>query len=628
MSGFDTVSAALGVIHLAKITISGLCQLLKDYRDAVPRLFEIAGEFDCFQWRLNVWSQTWRISSVSPENAEVYIKALWSEVGAKRIMMQLKNIDEDCRRFTRLMASLMGDRHLKEHDLQNQLFQARILDIPDEKDKVRYPYARQNLIRLRVYSSRLTPFLQAPDFPKGLTRDSRARKYRDLLRTAKKATTMRAKADFVLSKGDTLNELLKDLNNKFGKLDGDSLKTFCLSYPDVPRDASLSEIASAFHAGNKFQRALDSRDASRALYDWCMMAARLNAASSPTAAANPKGGSRSIEKLNLDIGFAARNHTQSSSSLSYHLFVLWHLQGQEQEVFFEGPMTRRSDSANSRNPWAQHRANFSPPPESVSVVDFETACSTVLQRNAECFKISNDMSSSDSSFWFQSKYPVPNAVSTGKASSTCIHSLLETIQNKSFAESFEKFPNAERIDLAYQVAECGLMLLGTSWLSGVRSTQIKRLKNHLRQQSLFILEISDGNGEGFVIENDLLSAVEPQTFMIGVLLTEIAIATPVTGLEPYTSQDGRQKLALRITRKDDQGNKQHHGMKLGAAVREVNNCMHLSYSDAVDFCLRQSGINRNPAWAQLRGLDDADVPGRNEAYRSLLKDFYEQVFVR
>ncbi|KAF4306216.1 Integrase catalytic core [Botryosphaeria dothidea] len=238
------------------------------------------------------------------------------------------------------------------------------------------------------------------------------------------------------------------------------------------------------------------------------------------------------------------------------------------------------------------------------------------------------MSSSDSSFWFQSKYPVPNAVSTGKASSTCIHSLLETIQNKSFAESFEKFPNAERIDLAYQVAECGLMLLGTSWLSGVRSTQIKRLKNHLRQQSLFILEISDGNGEGFVIENDLLSAVEPQTFMIGVLLTEIAIATPVTGLEPYTSQDGRQKLALRITRKDDQGNKQHHGMKLGAAVREVNNCMHLSYSDAVDFCLRQSGINRNPAWAQLRGLDDADVPGRNEAYRSLLKDFYEQVFVR
>lgn len=48
MSGFETVFAALGVIHLTKLTIGGFCQLLKDYRDAGPRLFEIAGDFNCF----------------------------------------------------------------------------------------------------------------------------------------------------------------------------------------------------------------------------------------------------------------------------------------------------------------------------------------------------------------------------------------------------------------------------------------------------------------------------------------------------------------------------------------------------------------------------------------------------
>lgn len=342
---------------------------------------------------------------------------------------------------------------------------------------------------------------------------------------------------------------------------------------------------------------------------------------------NSNRGNRFIERLNLDIGLTVKDCTPSSG-LSYHSFVLWQSNDQEQEVLFKGPIAPRSDSANSRNPWAQHRTTASPPPGTAKSIEFEEACSTVLQKNSECFTVANNTSSSNSSIWFQSRYPISNSVSSGKTTSTCLHSLLESIQNKPFSEAFEDFPNAERIDLAYQVAECGLMLLGTSWLSDIRSTQIWRLKNYMRQQHLFMLQVTEAAAPASAAIDELLCAVEPQTFMIGVLLAEIAIAEPVTGFKPYKAQDGRQKLALRVTRKNDQGQRQDYGMKVGAAVRKVNNCMGSAYSEAVEFCLRQSGISRSPAWSRLRGNDGGDVMETDEAYKSLLKDFHQEVFVR
>lgn len=348
---------------------------------------------------------------------------------------------------------------------------------------------------------------------------------------------------------------------------------------------------------------------------------------SAATSSNSNRGNRFIERLNLDIGLTVKDCTPSSG-LSYHLFVLWQSNDQEQEVLFKGPIAPRSDSANSRNPWAQHRTTASPPPGTAKSIEFEEAYSTVLQKNSECFTVANNTSSSNSSIWFQSRYPISNSVSSGKTTSTCLHSLLESIQNKPFSEAFEDFPNAERIDLAYQVAECGLMLLGTSWLSDIRSTQIWRLKNYMRQQHLFMLQVTEAAAPASAAIDELLCAVEPQTFMIGVLLAEIAIAEPVTGFKPYKAQDGRQKLALRVTRKNDQGQRQDYGMKVGAAVRKVNNCMGPAYSEAVEFCLRQSGISRSPAWSRLRGNDGGDVMEKDEAYKSLLKDFHQEVFVR
>lgn len=95
----------------------------------------------------------------------------------------------------------------------------------------------------------------------------------------------------------------------------------------------------------------------------------------------------------------------------------------------------------------------------------------------------------------------------------------------------------------------------------------------------------------------------------------------------YTSKDGSQKLALKVTRRNDQGEKQDCAVKIGAAVRQVKNCMGLAYSEAVEFFLRQSAISRNPAWAQL-ARDTCEEAERDGAYKTLLKDFHQEVFAR
>lgn len=134
MSGFETASAALAVIQFTKHTVSALVKLLRDFNDAGPRLFEIAGQFDCFQGRLQVWLAMWCINQEADEER---VRAVWGETGGGSIMYQLSSIDHDCERFALLMAKLLGQKHVKEFNIQRQPFKTRILELPESKKKVR-----------------------------------------------------------------------------------------------------------------------------------------------------------------------------------------------------------------------------------------------------------------------------------------------------------------------------------------------------------------------------------------------------------------------------------------------------------------------------------------------------------
>lgn len=293
---------------------------------------------------------------------------------------------------------------------------------------------------------------------------------------------------------------------------------------------------------------------------------------------------------------------------------MWQQNGLEQELLVEGPLPTSGDTGVPSLASAAPGISKSP-------TDFKTACSTILVKGSERFIVAQPGNVADSVVWFQSKYPVPNEVSFGKSSRVRLSDLLEGIHGKPSDEAFEDFPSVERFDLAFKAVEFGLQLLGTSWLSNIRSTQLFRFKNYASQQYWFVLELESTEAD----QGSPLEQLEPQIFMIGILLTEIAIAEPVVGVHKYES-NGRRKVALKVIRTDDQGNKEHQIMKLGAAIRGVKNCMGIAYGEAVEFCLRQSSISRNPAWAQLH--ENFDSGSREEAYKSLLKEFHQDVFLR
>lgn len=136
MSGFETASAALAVIQFTKHTVTALVKLLRDFNEAGAQLFEIAGDFDCFQGRLQVWIATWCITQ---EADDELVRAVWGEIGSGSIMYQLSSILHDCKRFALLMAKLLGQTHTREISIQRQLFETRILELPENKKEVRLP---------------------------------------------------------------------------------------------------------------------------------------------------------------------------------------------------------------------------------------------------------------------------------------------------------------------------------------------------------------------------------------------------------------------------------------------------------------------------------------------------------
>lgn len=139
MSGFETASAALAVVQFTKHTVTALVQLLRDFNEAGPRLVEIAREFDCFEWRLQVWRDTWFIDGDSQEAEYELVRAVWGESGGGSIMSQLASIDHDCKKFALLMAKRLGQPHLVQFNLQRQLFETRILELPENRNEVRLP---------------------------------------------------------------------------------------------------------------------------------------------------------------------------------------------------------------------------------------------------------------------------------------------------------------------------------------------------------------------------------------------------------------------------------------------------------------------------------------------------------
>lgn len=164
--------------------------------------------------------------------------------------------------------------------------------------------------------------------------------------------------------------------------------------------------------------------------------------------------------------------------------------------------------------------------------------------------------------------------------------------------------------------ECGLLLLGTPWLSNLSSKNIQRISGPGREERRrFLLETEDLTPED-------LASVEPQTFNVGVLLTEIATAQPVLRIRKHESRSGSE-LHLVMTSLLNFSLKPR-SLPADKVVERVKNEMGQRYSNAVEFCLQQSQKRKSTAWQKIGETREWKV--RDEASRVILRDYYHEVF--
>jgi hypothetical protein len=184
----------------------------------------------------------------------------------------------------------------------------------------------------------------------------------------------------------------------------------------------------------------------------------------------------------------------------------------------------------------------------------------------------------------------------------------------------KEFSRKLKIGLAFKIVESGLYLLGTSWLSYLDSNHI--LKGDCGRYLL-------GTSQSTAFNE--LDQIEPQTFHIGTLLTEIALCRPIDGIDKREGPLGDEwNLVMTLPTYGQRSIPAPEIVLLlkgqggipGYTVGEMGE----KYAEAVNFCLQQSGELRQDVWQKDWRVDD--WPDRRRKYEeALFCDYYTQVYL-
>jgi hypothetical protein len=176
---------------------------------------------------------------------------------------------------------------------------------------------------------------------------------------------------------------------------------------------------------------------------------------------------------------------------------------------------------------------------------------------------------------------------------------------------------ADKIELAFKIAECGLWLVGTPWLSSLNSERLQR-RTSPNQKDHYVLpiQLSPLNDS----PDDMASTISRsgQIWSIGVLLAEIALDAPFDMNLRRPGLDVNARIMERIG--------------------EIEMAMGHRYGRAVHYCLR-SIQTRSNSWyipaseeaenSNVRNEHDPDEDDEHEGFTHfprVLQDYYENVY--
>jgi hypothetical protein len=178
--------------------------------------------------------------------------------------------------------------------------------------------------------------------------------------------------------------------------------------------------------------------------------------------------------------------------------------------------------------------------------------------------------------------------------------ILEKLQRRRLLDVADRLPLVEKIRLAFKIVECGLVLLGTPWLSHLNSETLRRIvTSDFQRRFVLHLRCSEKPDENPIPE---ILLVRAQIFQIGVLLVEIALDRPScsTGMED---------------------------LEFGSStIPYVERSMGHRYKQACEFCLTRN--DDDGFLLDQKGSFSSDGLGKRSASHWMLKQYYAEVFVR
>ena len=565
---FGAVSGALATLNLVRQLLESVCTVAKDWAKSGNKLLEVHDGFQIFIVRLETWSEkTW---SIDAEFNDDVGKAFWGEAGWRSISIQLAYIDKVAEEFL-VVFKKAADPAIIEQLLPQYaslLARAEQARSEDEHDRTGLSTRRGDSVRkLRELGDRLTKILNPVH-----------------------------RVKIIIRQAPVLLDMLAALDARFLLLERDANAFYETQYPTVPRSAPQQQRLSTAEGSMLLRNIKATKAASEALYRACG-----NLTNEVCTIDHRRAEGEGLPKLEMNLLAAEpRFHSKDDGkgfTMRYHLVLTSPEMENELEVLVEGPL-------HSPQLLQAHIAE-----------DFAEACRHI-QVGRQCYFEADLDINSRTATMFRLSSPL-DPLRPWETKSIHLSGLLGAIEDMTSFQASGQFPYTERLNLAFKVAECGLLLIGTSWLSSIDSRNVQRLSDpSWKTKRRFIFEVK-------ATENEHLANVEPHLFKIGKLLAEIAMGLPVRRIVTFDGPHGPE-LDLVISVKIEE-KKEMRAMPAVEVEQRARQAMGLSYSKAVAFCLQQSSDAQKENWGRL--VEFGTWKEKEEAYMKLLANYHTSVYL-
>ncbi|KAN0098823.1 hypothetical protein V8E51_014486 [Hyaloscypha variabilis] len=583
------VSGTVSTINTVKGWLIDIVKICQAFGEAGNDIQDLSLDFNLFDSDLRQWKEYWGLEG---NVSTIYLQELWQK-DTDCIYDQLIRIQARAGRSEGVLL-----KYFSAPEKKNAFFA-----LGKGKERERSP----------ITSSQSTPNESGGSLGSSSKLENSGQQVTKYLATAlktKDSLSFTQVMTFITDQGPTLRGQLEDLQRQLVVLRGMSLKSYnLLPQHSVKLSGISAEETNPAKTATLLRLILDSRLASSALYGSCQSLIR-----SIVGAQLDKGASKPLcLELNLvrneEMLDITTTPAQHCLKLGFFLLIRWPAKRPWPiELIVEGPLSMRPRSEK----------------EPGNIKDFlREACEKALKGQTLPFELPIGHSNKGG-FRSSSPQPLDSMISSSQAGQTPqitgirlqpLQTLLYNLESLFFSPPLEEFPLSERYRLAFKIAECGLMLCGTSWFSRFRIQHVIRSQKAVGMPRRYLLETAMEPGD---VQNNDPKTLQPHIFSVGKLLVEIA-----TGhiIQRVVEPEARREYDYKISEVGAMNPDDFIDRNAEEVFDEVKRAMDDKFAKAVEFCLQR--FQPGSHWLEVRELSGDK---QQKAYHEILMEYYEVVY--